>query len=364
MDKVKPVWVVGFVGNRPGPGAGRSAEALRACRPALESVLKRLMEQAASRGGGTIELVIGAAAGADLEAADAAEALGLPVHVILPMPEARFWEDFDGGMEEDRARAQRRVEAARAGERGGSLRIADGDTRRPDCYHDTNLQLIEASDLLVTLYADEAGPPKRGGTAEAVGQAQGMGVALVRIDPAAGGEVAWPEDIASWPEPDGVYEDLLHHGSEWAEAAERGGTESVLGALDGRAMRMKGSFTSRVYLSIVLHLVAALLAVVTAVFFAGKPHAPEDGGHHTVLTNGHAEDPATHHGSAETHAEVNAEEHHNWKHDLAVGLTGVEFLLVTVALGVALRLQFGGAHHCWRDTRFAAEVVRGVRAAG
>jgi len=83
---LRAVWIVGVLGHR------------RLADPAgVESVLEqelRALSAGALARGGEIHLMASVAAGTDLLAIRAARRLGLPVHLVLPLAEEDFLEDF------------------------------------------------------------------------------------------------------------------------------------------------------------------------------------------------------------------------------------------------------------------------------
>ncbi|MEM9881457.1 MAG: hypothetical protein AAF800_00885 [Planctomycetota bacterium] len=337
-----PVWIVAFVGHRPSAETGRSREELAACAEPLKEALRSL-NTAAREAGGRVELLTSAAAGSDLEAADAAEALGLAVHVILPKPEDAFGEDFTGPSAEDWPRARRRIAAARAGAGHGSLRIAAGDNTAPDCYHEANTQMLKVSDVLLTVYNGRPSD-QPGGTSDAVAQAEALGRPVFRIDPADAGRVYRPDDPMAWTRIDADNQKLFTDvqkgppdAAPGSAPAEAGGTAGVLDALDRRATHTATRFRGRLIWSVRLHLASALIAAVSATL------GPFLVGDKTGKSHGVADVPHLYFGPLQA-------------------FTSVEFVLVMIALGLTVRAHFGHFHHDWRRVRLAAEITRGIHA--
>ena len=108
---IHPIWIIAFVGHRPGSGPGRSQSEIAACRPRIEEALKLLVLKA-KKAGGSIELLTSVAAGADIETAEVARGLGIPVHLILPKSVEDFRHDFDGDLESYWPRAQELIDTA------------------------------------------------------------------------------------------------------------------------------------------------------------------------------------------------------------------------------------------------------------
>lgn len=177
-----PRFIVGFCGHRDVTDPGRLDAAIaRELR-----TLKSLAEAA----GGVLEYYGSIAYGADTIAAEAAHRLGLPVHLILPKPiltdpttgrvdhERGFAADFVDRTAEpprfrqaDWDRALARIDAARRGENGGTLRVVAGSHLDPECYYDTGLAILDATDVLLAVWDHR---PERGlgGTAQFVNAAR------------------------------------------------------------------------------------------------------------------------------------------------------------------------------------------------
>lgn len=179
-------YTVAFSGHRPSSdparGAGRSAEALRACRGPLREVFARIRREAQAAGK-RMELTASLAAGADLEAAEAAEAMGLPLHVVLPLPVAEFAKDFGGDLASDWPRAERQIERALQGASGGSLQPVPNDAERPRCYAMANEAMLNRADALVVVW-NRHPDLQPGGTADMVRRAKRQNCTVVVIDPA------------------------------------------------------------------------------------------------------------------------------------------------------------------------------------
>lgn len=323
-----PVWIVAFTGHRPGHGPGRDGASLEACRKPLQDVFKKLLEQA-DTAGGRIELLAGCAAGADLIAAEVAISLDIPVHVILPMPETMFEQDFQDDLASDWPRARRVIESARSGRNGHTIRIAASDHLRPDCYHEANVQMLQASDLLIAVY-NGVSSENVGGTSEAIYQARCLDLPIVQVDPARDGEVVWPKEATSWPATDPIFNELKQAWEKPGEAPSTPSAEGVFEALDTEATRSGGQFRGRLMMSVYLHFLAAILAATTAAFSPVLHYAEEMYG-------------------------VLAER-------LPQALTGLELVLVIMALVLMIQVHLRHLHNKWLRTRFATEVARGLRA--
>ena len=182
---ITPVWIVGFTGHRPKDSPGRTSAEMEHIAPLIRQELADLKGRAEARGG-RAELLCGLGAGADIIAAREAEALGMPVHVILPMPESHFGKDFAApAFQADWREAQRFIRLAQAGAGGATFRVAHGSQLRDDCYYDLGAQIVYASDAVIALWDGQPAPPVdstetadgvispgRGGTADVVDLAQ------------------------------------------------------------------------------------------------------------------------------------------------------------------------------------------------
>lgn len=182
---ITPVWIIGFTGHRPKDTPGRTSAEMAHLAPIIRQELLALKTKAEAQQG-RAEFLCGVAAGADIIAAREAEALGMPVHVILPMPQAYFEEDFQGdAFQDDLAQARRFIALAEKGTGGATFRIAHGSQLRDDCYYDVGSQIVYASDAVIALWdgveapavliQDDSGKsisPGRGGTADVIALAK------------------------------------------------------------------------------------------------------------------------------------------------------------------------------------------------
>ena len=204
---LKPVWIVAFSGHRPGNGPGRSEAELAACRDRIRVLLEQLKSRAAERGG-KIELLVSAAAGADIEAAEVANELGVAVHIILPKSVDAFKQDFEG-LEHYWSRAEHQIEEAKKGTSTGTFRVAQGANHSPSCYHDTNIQMLLCSDLLIAVWNREESKGL-GGTHQAVEEARSMGYPIAIINPADKEPAELVGQWQHWPPVDPTVQELNH----------------------------------------------------------------------------------------------------------------------------------------------------------
>jgi hypothetical protein len=157
---ITPIWIIGFTGHRPAYKKGRTTAELEHLAPIIREELKALRIKA--------------------------EALDMPVHVILPMPQAHFEEDFKGAeFQADLDQARRFIELADKGTGGASFRIAHSSQLRDDCYYDVGSQIVYASDAVIAVWDGSDAPalqikddtgkiisPRRGGTADVIALAE------------------------------------------------------------------------------------------------------------------------------------------------------------------------------------------------
>ena len=195
---IHPIWIVAFSGHRPSNGHGRSQAELAACRPRIEATLQQLMAKA-KNAGGSIELLISAAAGADIETAEVAGDLGIPIYIILPKPVSDFRQDFEGELESYWPRAQQLIVAANAPSGDGSFRIANGRGTSPECYHDTNIQMIRSADVAMVVWNGEPAAGL-GGTQEFVEEAVRKKIPVAIINPAQNSDVEHKGNWERWPQ--------------------------------------------------------------------------------------------------------------------------------------------------------------------
>lgn len=174
---ITPVWIVGFTGHRPKNAPGRTSAELEHVAPLIRQELASLKAKAEAQGG-RADFLCGVAAGADVIAAREAAALGMAVHVILPMPQEEFEKDFAGPeFQDDLGLTRKFIQEAKAGVNGATFRVMLGTQLRDECYYDLGAQIVYASDAILALWdgqppspvattgSDSAG---RGGTADIV----------------------------------------------------------------------------------------------------------------------------------------------------------------------------------------------------
>ena len=325
-----PIWIVAFSGHRMKPGSpGRSRDEIMACGPVLQSVLSSLKDQAKEHNG-TIELIASTADGADLLAIDTAKELGIPVHLILPMPIESFKADFatsDSG--QSWATVLKHIETAQDPHSLWTYRIAFGDNTRPDCYHESNLQMLECADVLVTICtAQEAASsnPSIGSTAETIRIAskEHRNVPTIQIDPSKNAIVtrrdSWTIQNAGIDRLNEINKDLTSkHAADSHSRPQRTGEDPIWcahKALDNVANRYGDWFRQNFIMSIWLHFGATVFAATTAAYL--------------IKHKGYG---------------------------ISMALTALELLLVLIATCLVFMSRRSLSNTIWRRTRFGAELI-------
>ena len=174
-----PVFIVAFTGNRPKDESGRRPEDLEAMRPRIRILLQNLRETAAKRGG-IIHFYSSVAEGADTIACEVALDLGVPLHLILPLPVEQFRMDFEDSPDAW-DRSLHLIEHASSPDSDGSVRVARGNTSRPDCYTEANHELLElANVVLAVTNLNQTG--MTGGSAEVLATAKSRNIDVIVLN--------------------------------------------------------------------------------------------------------------------------------------------------------------------------------------
>jgi hypothetical protein len=215
---LRPVWIIGVMGHRTlGQAAKVGAQ--------LESELRRLMGEAARRGG-ELHVQVSADAGTDLLAIRAARSLGLPLHILLPLEEDEFFEGFkghDGEIEEARAA----IEEARAQRNGDTVQVAMTTGSKPDCYFDTDMRILETSDLLLTVWDGES-TEKLGGVGQTAGLARAIRKPSIIIHPQTVAVIHESYRPETWPASDEHWDLLASSGIFSGKAPAGSATDTDL----------------------------------------------------------------------------------------------------------------------------------------
>lgn len=322
---LSPVWIVGFSGHRSVPDREKAEEALHAVFQSLGERIRKA--------GGTPALNSSPAAGADLLALEAAKAAGFSIHLTLPLPIDEFAEDFEDATEWEQARNW--IADAQAGKDGTTIMIPQTTAPKPECYYESGLEIVTACDVIV-VYWDGQAANGLGGTSDVVELARGQGKPVLHID-SRPTETAAVSPLAAlpepWPAPDPVIQrlnDLIRreNGPPAPDAA------SLQRLFDGIADRRAPQFRRGIARAIWIHALAALLGAVPSLFYLAMV-SQDDGKDSAAIAK--------------------------WS-KIAQLFTGLELLLVLAALALTLLLYWGKTQHRWLTTRFAAEIIRGLRA--
>ena len=177
---IQPTYIVAFTGHRSSDSPGRTPQELEACRPLIEKALKKIQRQIEPQNG-ILHMVSSVAEGADTIALEVAQSLDITTHLILPLPEEAFKDDFSDRLETWQKSADL-IKAASDGVNHSTLTIANSTHQRPDCYADTNEQLLASADILIALWnGNEQQDP--GGTAQFWKTAESNNIARIHINP-------------------------------------------------------------------------------------------------------------------------------------------------------------------------------------
>jgi hypothetical protein len=354
---ITPVWIIGFTGHRPKDSPGRSSAELEHLAPVIRQELLALKSKAELQKG-RAEFLCGIAAGADLIAAREAEALGMPVHVILPMPQAHFEEDFQGAaFQADLEHARRFIDLAQKGKGGATFRIAHSSQLRDDCYYDVGSQIVYASDAVIALWdgveapeiqiQDQSGKkisPNRGGTADVVALAEADRMPYlkgkttaegyrwlptpVRCIHSATGQVTGDISTFASPTDAGLAEmKALQHAADAEHGIQKPLTtaKELMAFVDRGAKDWAKKLRGALLWGSILHFAASIIAAVSA-------------GAQQVFKDEMRSVPPV--------------------------LASVELAFVLAAIGLMLWSHYKHAQARWLELRLATELVRGLVSAG
>jgi len=158
------------------------------------SVIRKVLDDWKARAPNGISGLSSLAAGGDLLFAEVCFELGIPLQVLLPLPQAQFREDFDPV-------TWNRVEAALR--RAAFFNVVNSGTDRPECYYECGLETVHQCSLLMVLWD---GLPARGpgGTGEMAEHAKNLAIPVIWIHAVTGETTTWNvEDairrIPNWP---------------------------------------------------------------------------------------------------------------------------------------------------------------------
>lgn len=322
---ISPRFIIGFSGHR-------SLAHPAAVKAALYSTLEQLRDTARGHGG-VLEFYGSAAYGSDLLALECARDLGIPIHLLLPMPEAQFAEDFAGHAAEW-AQAREFIAAASRGENGGTFRVLRDHQPRPDCYHGQATRLTDACDLLLAVWN---GQPAQGtgGTGEVIALARSLGRPVLTIPADTPAAVSPEAVVKAWPADEPGITELNEYLKTDAGLTQPITSAAVLQKALGQVADKKApEFRRGIARAIKLHAVAALLGAVPSLFYLAFVHDP---------------------------ARPTTEEMARWE-SWAKIFIAAELVLVLASLIITWLIQHRKVQPKWLRTRFATELVRGLRA--
>lgn len=330
-----PVWLIGFSGHRPSEAPGRGRGELERCRGAVRSVFESLSSEARRRGG-NVSLVSSLAAGADMIAVEVALELDLSVHLVLPLGLDQFANDFEGPNDPDWIRLEAIVARINEDLSRHTMRVAPGCRKRPDCYHDANQQILRLADFLVILWNGEV-TTKLGSTGEVAANARFLAMPVVTID-SRNADQHRTGDWGAWERGEPLFEELVK-----LVADDKNDGRAVASALGAESQALQifyqlskiadsagRQFRKRVNASIWLHFTAALIAVTNVTFIPWI----EDFGASPRISNTTSY--------------------------LPLASSILEFVLLAWAIFIMKNSNHSRKHVVWRNTRFAAELCRGI----
>jgi len=309
---IQPRYIIGFCGHRSGFDEV-------AVQSAFREVLADLKARA-TKVGGQAELYSGVAQGTDTVFLETGRSLDMPVHVILPLAEEEFSRDFTSS--EDWTRSQAQLDLAKQRPGPDSVHTVPGESTRPECYFNQAIHMLNAVDVLVVVWD---GLPARGlgGTQQIADQAKAMGLPVIFIDPQSG-KTSLEGSLEKCFQRDEVIEEFnaMAQSSPAACPPLPLTPDGLQRSLDAIAMEQADRFRPTVVRITLLHGAAAMLAAFVTFKLA---------------------------------------EDHPWEKSKWIITVG-ELILVSIALWMRLRLNRRHIQDTWIRSRFACELMRGLRA--
>lgn len=326
---ILPVFIIAFAGNRPSEVEGRRAAEIEAARPALREALVQ-MSRIAGESRSCIHLMSGAAEGADQIVCEEAHDLGIPVHLILPLAEDLFREDFKDSPDGVWERTQALIGKAKQGVNGGSLRVAGSTRERGLCYARAADDMLNCSDALLAM-TNGIGTDKSGGASDT--RARGKVRRLPELHLSTRDPKTWQKErivtkLAGFKRMtdhrSGIITDLEHavHSSGVKQGKAKT-TEELFHVLDTAANALKDKVAAVTVKTIWLHGCASLLAAA-GVSWALALHAEEPKDYLPIL----------------------------------IAISVLEFLLIGWAEVLHYLSHRGHHSEMWLNTRFGAELLR------
>jgi len=282
------------------------------------------MKKHAEKVGGEADLYASIAEGADTLCVEVARELDMAVHLLLPLPQAEFAKDFSTPLAWERS--QRQIDIASQTPGRDSLRVLPSELKRPDCYFDQGIHILEAVDVIVAVW-DGQPSGGLGGTEQLIRHAKAIGLPVVIVDSQTG-QTRTEGDLKTAFAADEMLVELheIAHKAGAACVTQPGTADDLQKCLDGIANGEAARFRPSLVLIILLHGIAALMAAIVTFKVA------------------------------EEYAKDSPWEHWKWV------LTATELLLVGFAWWLGYRLHHKHTQERWIRCRFACELVRGLRA--
>lgn len=356
---LRPIWIVAFANSRNDwteSSSGKLIYLQERIRQALEE-----FSRVAAELGGKIELVASVTSAADQIAIDLAQSKEIPVHVIVPLPVSELGLDFRGrpqawdqtldtiakaggliGQPTEAVsaliklggRTQVTPEWPQSIQPGWTFRVADGTHERDACYHDCAAQMLDAADALLIVLDSDSG--YLGGTKDMLHQAEARGIAIAKIElnePALAREpvaIEWPN--GTWTA-DPVMTELNSVISETKLSQHSSNQiQKIFAVLDEVANQTGGRLKNRVTTMIALQFSATILTLISTTLLL--PKMSDD-----RLANLFRLDASL------------------------IGyqiVSGFAFLFLIWAFLLGLASRWTNLKSQWRQTRFAAEVLRSL----
>jgi len=241
--------VVGFTGHRQVSDAARIGAAIETALHELRSTTP-----------GEWIALSSIAAGGDSLFAKTAITAGLSWHAVLPLPPAEFKKDFS---EQDWKVVESLLAEAEV------VHVSAEAEARDDAYLDCGMETVNGCDVLLAVW-DGAPARGKGGTAEVIAYARELGRPLVIID-ATTGEIS-RENLEKFA---GLDADLRHFNhlpapaTTWTPPNPFAAPESVValqGRVDHAATHGAPHFRRLIVLTVLLHVVATLVAAASLAF--------------------------------------------------------------------------------------------------
>jgi len=270
---MSPIYIVAFSGHRSEEQVGRSPRELEQCRELIKTTLFDLRSRT-EKVGGNIHLFSSAAEGADLIACQIAIDERIPLHLILPLNPEDFKTDYTRRPEgmHQWTDVEKVIAHCNSEQNNSTLRIADTSHHRPDCYAETNLQLLDSADVLLVVW-NGLESDSDCGTHAAWRAAEAKGLPRVHLNPNATAEPASPIELENFaPENDPGLE-IVNSLLPGSLPQSCDSIQTISTDLDKQADNHSKSTRKQTRHTIVLHGIASFLAAAGISYaLAGGPN--------------------------------------------------------------------------------------------